>query len=147
MIGRVACGLQGHVWTAWLPQRHVPTKERWCARCRKRETYWLTASDYRRSTIPRIEFEHRTIIQRSWATLTRASRPVAGSVKGYARKLAGWLTAAHTASRAWCRYAAYVARSLTTAWQVDRKLGRSWWKPPTHAHPLTRAEWERKQIG
>lgn len=97
MTAKVACGFQGHVWSPWQAQIELPTKARQCHRCGRREAYWLTASDYRRSTIPRVEFEGKpTMLQRFWAALSITAAWLAGLLKLCARTAAAWLTAAHS---------------------------------------------------
>jgi hypothetical protein len=146
VTARVVCGFQGHVWSPWQAQIELPTKARQCRRCGRREAYWLTASDYRRTTIPRVEFEGKpTALQRSWAALSITAAWLAGLARLCARNVARWLTAAQSACLARWAYTRYVAGVLLVVWRVDRKLGRPWWKPPVRAHPLTWAEWQAQQ--
>ena len=145
MKGRVHCVLYGHEWSAWQSASDLPIKARQCSVCRERDVMWLNASEYRRSfydSPPRVEFVPApTVIQQSWAALSLAWDRVVAWLGVAWRMVVAWLSAAHRTCFTWCRYAAYVVEHLAAVYQGGRRLGAPWWKPPTHARPLSWAEW------
>jgi hypothetical protein len=145
-LGWLVCGLNGHVWGEWTTASAVPTKARECSRCGKRETLWLSTHGDRRAEarVPAVEFDpdRPTVIQRSWAALSRAARWLAGLVAAGARIVAGWLTAARRASRPHWEYAKYVARHKRFVYVAGRQLKAPWWRLVIHDRSkLSRAEW------
>lgn len=149
IAGRLACGVRGHAWGDWIPASKMPTKARECARCHKREVYWLGVTGDPRRALHITPDDDQTLDQAT-PPLTGPAR--AGVLRAVARAVsrsAAAITNALLACyRAICavlphlRYARYVARHKWFVYYAGMGLRAPWWRLVIHDYSkLSRAEW------